>query len=395
MSHAPYCRKKVAIAPLLAAFILSGTGGVALAQEADEREKAQEQYEKQFYDFWENTPFTKQTAAVELVAAQNPFTVLALRAMGKHYVVWGLEEDVFVNENTAPRLDRRLLSALNQWDDKIFPDIRRKLPEEVTELEKAVIEAYTQALLSTALTAPEKFKFSAQGNEWISWGHMYREPWKYRGEVVPIEGRLVRIRKEEAPLAAKAQGVHFVYEGWVFMDTHGTNPVCVLFAHLPDGVKPAERMDRRITAYGYFFYRYRYLAADGHPHRTLLFFAPTFEVESTRAVADQTPSRPWDNIRDLVLMGIFILGGGTLVLILGLTWWFRRNDLLVRKRLDALRASQMLAPHAALETERPLASRVRPPEEEATEPLTDITEETTWLPTSGPRFRIPDEPGEN
>lgn len=242
-----------------------------------------------------------------------------------------------VDEKAVPPLTEEWLKYVK--DDKGFPDIRHTPAAEVPPQVRFEIMAYNEALINVARTPAKAFANSAQDNGWITWGHMYLEPWKYRGKVIPVKGRLKRLRKEEATIEAEKQGVKFFYEGWVYTETRGSNPVCVIFAELPPGVKVGEKIDHEVSFNGYFFKRYLYLSADGYK-RTLFFFAPTFTIEETKSatLGDALPTT--------MLTGVAVLAVVTILLVGGLNFWFRRTDARVRAHLATVR-QQLLANNVA------------------------------------------------
>src|SRR5437667_22632 len=86
---------------------------------------------------------------------------------------------------------------------------------------------------AAAAAAAEVFARSAAENAHVNWADMFREPWKFRGQVIPVSGKLKRLRRLDAPLPLQKEWIKVVYEGWVFTPTYGSNPVCVIFPDLP------------------------------------------------------------------------------------------------------------------------------------------------------------------
>ena len=211
-------------------------------------------------EFWFDPQRAQAAAVAELVAAQNPFTILALRIRGHDLVVWG--EPEFAAEE-APPLDPQWLDAAQDRDGKPMPNIIGKAPDEISKSVKDYYRLYNQALVNAFRTPPEAFAKSAQGNEDVTFAHLYNETWKYRGKVVPVKGYLKRLRKYDAPVAARAQGVKFVYEGWIALPTYKTHPLCVLFPVLPDRLKPAENMNTWVEFNGYVINLYKYKSGKG------------------------------------------------------------------------------------------------------------------------------------
>jgi len=269
-------------------------------------------------------------AAAQIAAVGDPWTVLAMRGGGLHNLIWK-EHEV----ERVPTLNAELLQSVE--DKKPMPDFRGKAPDEISKREMDEYEVYCQALVNARDTSPELFAREARedDNRAITWGHLFREPGLYRGKVIHMAGRLKRIVRETAPQLAQRQGVKHVYEGWVFTERVKSNPVCVIFTQLPEGLHEAESMDQNVTFDGYFFKEYLYVSGAGRRY-TLLFVAPTLNVTG--------PIRgPEDVASGLPMYVFYVIGGlaaGTIVLLIGLSVWFRRSDQQLRRRLAELQAKR-------------------------------------------------------
>jgi hypothetical protein len=270
-------------------------------------------------------------AAAQVAAVRDPFTALALRTGGVHNLVWS-EYEV----ERVPVLDERLLESVE--DKKPMPDFRGKAPDEIPRREAEEYAIFSKALLNARDTAPDLFAREAgsDDNRALTWGHLFREPARFRGKVVHMAGRLKRIERQDAPWPAVRQGMEYVYEGWVFVDRPNTNPVCVLFAHMPEGLHVAESMDQHVSFNGYFFKKYLYHSGKGDRY-TLLFIAPTLNVVGPAGTAAATVSGGVPNYVYYVIAAVIV---GTIVLLVGLTVWFRHSDRQLRRRLAAARAAR-------------------------------------------------------
>lgn len=254
---------------------------------------------------------------------------------------------------TNPKLaDAKEAPALNaSWlkfikDDREFPRLGKD-EEDFTLQEKVELKAFTEAQVNVARVPARAFAASALENDWVTFSHLFNEPTRFRGKVVPLKGHLKLLRKIEATVEAEKLGVKHCYEGWIYTDTRNSPPVCVVFGHLPKGVQPGEKVDYEVSCNGYFFKRYLYLTGDSQPMRTLFFFAPTFDVAKT---ADRSE---WgSSITSTVLLGIVILAAITTALIFGLNLLFRRNDARVRQSVAASR-QRLLEARAAEEAGSP------------------------------------------
>jgi hypothetical protein len=232
------------------------------------------------FEFWFDPRRAQPAAAVELVAAQNPFTIVALRLRGHDLVVWGELE--FAGDE-APDLNRHWLASARERDGKSMPNLAKD-PDEIPEADRDYCQLYNQALVYAFRVPAEAFAKSAQGNENITFAHLYNETWKYRGKVIPVKGNLLRVREYDAPIGAQALGVKKFYEGWIAPPTYRSHPLCVLFPVLPDGLKPAEKMNTWVEFNGYVINLYRYTSgredAKGklQPLNTVLMIGPTVKL---------------------------------------------------------------------------------------------------------------------
>jgi hypothetical protein len=274
--------------------------------------------------FWTSDQRSGAAAAAQLVGLQEPFAILALRYEGQRQNVWQ-ELGKHLPQGLAPALDEDLLDRTRNVHQ--FPDVRGRPRDEWRDWEAASYDLLCQALRYAAFTpqAAEAFARSAAPQRDVTWGDMFREPWKYRGKVVPVQGRLKMLRRRDAPLGVQGDGITTYYEGWVFTDTPGSNPVCVLVLKLPDGIQVGEKVDYRVECHGYFLMRYHYLTAGRGWRDTLLFVAPTFHRRAAPPAAEDNGSS-LSSMSSSILTGLIILVAGTLLLVLGLSWWFRRGD---------------------------------------------------------------------
>jgi len=287
-------------------------------------------------EFWFDPRRAQPAAAVEMVAAQNPFTIVALRLRGHDLVVWGELE--FAGEE-APDLNPRWLATARERDGKPMPDITDKEPDEIPPAVKDYYQLYNQALVNAARTPPEAFAKSAQGNENITFAHLYNETWKYRGKVIPVKGHLMRLREYDAPKAAQALGVKKIYEGWIAPPTYRSHPLCVLFPVLPDGLKPAEKMNTWVEFNGYVINLYRYTSGREdtkgklQPLNTVLMIGPTLKLA-------QAPRASGSIISPALLYGFVGFVCVVAVFVVCLNLWFRKGDQRVRDRLAQLQAQR-------------------------------------------------------
>ena len=93
--------------------------------------------------------------------------------------------------------------------------------------------AYYHTLVLAHTTSAKAFANSARRD--VTFAHLFEEPEKYRGEVIHFEGqRLKRVRALETPKDIRtAYDLPRFYEGWIFAQQYGANPVCVIFMVAP------------------------------------------------------------------------------------------------------------------------------------------------------------------
>jgi hypothetical protein len=170
-------------------------------------------------------------------------------------------------------------------------------------------------------------------HRFITFDHLWRNPDMYRGWIVPVKGRMIRLRKWEAPRLAQENGVKYFWEGWVVGPTAKRNPYCIVFVTLPEGLKEAEKMDQPIRFYGYYIKRFRYDAEDAK-RETHLLVGPTVILDKAPPAAEPANTGIFSqHVLLATAAGCF----GITMLIVGLTLWFRRGDRKVHSRLASLR----------------------------------------------------------
>jgi hypothetical protein len=284
-----------------------------------------------------------------MVGIGQPVAFLVMRSQAKDRFGWVFEPEP--EPELAPPLSNELLSRIK--DNMPLPDLRGRLRDEWKPWEAASYDLFNQALRQAALTPPAAFARSAIENKHVTWGDLFREPGKYRGRVIPVKGRLKMLRRRDTPLPLQRDRIDAFYEGWVFTDTRGANPIVVNFVKLPADIEPGERVDYPVQFNGYFLMRYKYLTSEGKQtfRNTLLFIAPTLEIRESAAQA-----MPFAVSPGTILTAMIVLVGGTVLLVLALGWRFRRGDRRHEAQLMHLRGS--LFADAQLPEERAEAERI-------------------------------------
>ena len=279
--------------------------------------------------FWEVRQRQQAGAAAQMVLARDPLTIVVLREEGFRWKVW--REPEFLSD-TAP-----LLSS--EWLDKVrdgtpMPDFRGKAEDEKRPDQIAIYKIWMQAIVHANNAPLDAFAKSAEENSHVTFAHLYNNPEEYRGKVIPIKGRLVRLRKYEATWANK-EGVPFVYEGWIFGPTPGSNPFNVVFPILPDGLKEAEKMDREVSFNGYFIKKLQYPAADRSKYlETPVLIGPTVTLVQKSEPPAVSTSLPMTVIVWLVALIVAVAIG-----LVFISWYFHRGDKALQQRLARMQTA--------------------------------------------------------
>jgi hypothetical protein len=222
---------------------------------------------------------------------------------------------------------------VNTEEVRPFPDaLKQWVHDELTlSADPLEADAYTEILVMAYYTSPEAFRKAARHD--LAYVHLFQEPAKYRGEVVHVEGRLKRVLRFDPPEAAVLAGVSDLYEGWIFDEIRGANPVCVVFTRLPPGVELNRPIELHVAFDGYFFKKLRYrVASPTNPRQRYdapLLIGNTLTLSPAPAEAGE-PAGEWGH--SLMAVFLVVVGGG-IAFVAWLAWWFRRDDRRVRARV--------------------------------------------------------------
>jgi hypothetical protein len=282
-------------------------------------------------DFWFSRVRRKPAAAAQMVLARNPLTLAAMRFKSIEELVW--EADEFASE-FAPPLNPDWLEDIA--DSRPLPDLRGKAADELPKSALPTYHVMCQALIYSFQYPAEAFKKSARDNDFIKFPHLWGESKIHRGKVIPIEGRLVRIRKRESPWPAKQAGATHYYEGWVFGDTQRAHPYCAIFTVLPEGFEVTEKVNRRVKFNGYYMGRFTFRVPDKDLDIPLLIGPTIYGVGTVEPALDDTP------FSLVVLIGVVALLTGLVAVICGISWWFRKGDRAIQAQLTARQEQQAL-----------------------------------------------------
>jgi hypothetical protein len=271
--------------------------------------------------FWEGRNMTRQWFREKTIAGRIVWFFGALLLAATTAGIQGQTKQP-AGEEKAPKLDEKILQAVE--DKKPLPVIKRIPGTNRYDGNKDEFDAYCSVVLTASQTSEQAFANSSRENRHLTFGHLFREPDKYRGQVVRVKGTVKRIRKEEAPAPLQKQGIKYLYECWVFSETPNSTPECIIVTELPEGVEVGEDVSYQVTFDGYFFKKYLYVTGSGQGRYTLLLIGRTLQVPATVATTG------------FMLIWLVVIGSLIAVAILftfGLGWWFRRGDEQVRARL--------------------------------------------------------------
>lgn len=280
--------------------------------------------------FWDVRRRQQTGAAAQLTLARNPFTIAAMCLQAERFVVWD-QPEVEVPFSLSP-------DWLGEMQDgtPIRPtnaQLKREHPHDW-----AFFMALNEAVLKATRFPLETFAQRAQEHNHVTISHLYGNPARFRGEVIPIKGTLKRLRKYETTLPARNEGVLFLYEGWIYGPTPKANPFQVIAASIPDGLKESEDMDKKVTFYGYFLKLNKYRSGKGDQVTPYL-VGPTILVDPQPA-PDDASRTPLSAQAILTVIGVI---AGVVTLMLGVNWYYRRGDARVRNRLLEIEAQRTMA----------------------------------------------------
>ncbi len=264
-------------------------------------------------------------AATAVVGMRDPLAASAALARGVETSMWTVQPAVPPpappTSGLAPVLDAEVLAGVEDRTPVADPNVN---PDEV--------RAYNYVLATASRTPFEALLKSARRD--LTFVHLFEDTAELRGQVVYLEGDLRRLVRFEPSRALKKEGVKDHYEGWIYDRRYGgrTNFHCLLFTELPPEIKPGEDIDYPIAFAGYLFKRCRFRTGNRIDD------APLLMGRTIRLLRDERRDLPASGaMRQAFLTGFVVLGGLTAAVVVGLTWWYRRNDSRIRQRLARVR----------------------------------------------------------
>jgi hypothetical protein len=168
----------------------------------------------------------------------------------------------------------------------------------------------------------------------LTFTHFFEEPEKYRGEVVHIDGTLARVTRYDPSNYEKEAGIKDHYEGWIYdPKNYGANPMCLVFSELPAGVKEGKN-NVAISFDGYFFKLLRYKSGERTQKGEVSRLAPLLMGKTiTVRKFDTTVMEQGLTTGKSMVMGFLGLLLATMAIALGVAYYYRRGDKVVRTRI--------------------------------------------------------------
>ncbi len=201
--------------------------------------------------------------------------------------------------------------------------------------------------------------FYDQANLELNYRDLMVEPKKYRGKVAYLEGRLWRVARTDAPLQLQAAGFKYVYEAWFFVNNNGNAPAVGVFTELPEGLKVGDKQTDQVGFAGYFFKKLRYNAGINGKQ---IFRAPMLIGRSPRVLTHPAGAEGKDPNQNLPPLFLALVAA-TFLGIVGLTVYFRYNDMKVRQRLDRAKHQEFFLPPPEENEKNPGGEVTNPPDE--------------------------------
>ncbi len=97
------------------------------------------------------------------------------------------------------------------------------------------------------------------GRRDLTWAQLFRDPEKYRGQLVLLRGRLRRLIRDDVD--ANDYGLTSRYEGWLYTEDSGKYAYCVIVTDPPTGM-PLGAINESVAVAGYFLGWWRHKNQD-------------------------------------------------------------------------------------------------------------------------------------
>jgi len=220
-------------------------------------------------------------------------------------------------------------------------------------------EVYSQVVILAYYTSQAAFAQAARRD--LTFAHVYNEPGRYRGKPIHIEGRLLRIKRFAPTNEALEAGVGHLYEAWIHPEEFGAVPYVAMLTAWPSGLSEdllsREKIEQyiRVSVDGYFFKKWAYRNRDGKEVEAPFMIGHSLVLLKTRDPLD-TEGSAW--VRQMVYAFVAMIVG-LLGLVIFLTYWFRKNDNNIRRRILARMPEFALPPPDVPPVAAPVAQPVK------------------------------------
>lgn len=257
----------------------------------------------------------------------NPFSALATLRAGHSLNCWSLRDT------------DRFRPIPEDW----FATIKDGQPIVEGDLES---EVYARVLTLANYTSNKAFRSHSRAD--VTPTHLLTDAAFYRGQVIFFEGHVHLVNRYRPPPEAADEGVNDLYEAWIFPDTMGAQAVCVVFTEWPAALprsllgKGKLKEGVRVQVAGYFFKQFGYGTLDkNQPQKKApLLVAHTITVPAPKAKPDVFTAA-WVKPILYIVPGMLV---ALIFTVIGLTYYFRRQDQLLRDRLRLVRQTEFVPP---------------------------------------------------
>jgi hypothetical protein len=268
-------------------------------------------------------------AAASVLGYANPFTTVGPLVAGSVNQTWPPVE-LKPWQEELPKVAVKL-----DWLNRFYTIIDREpiitFKQDPSPSSETI--AYYNVLALARKLPEDAIKKGARSD--LTFAHFFNEPEKYRGEVVHVQGTLARLTRFDPSNYEKEAGITDHYEGWIYdPKEYGANPMCLLFTELPPGIKPGTKLNVPVSFDGYFFKRYRYETGERTKKGSVWRDAPLL-IGKTIEVRDFNPGAVEEGVSKgkgmvMIFLGVLL---ATMSLALGVAYFYRRGDKMVRSRL--------------------------------------------------------------
>lgn len=156
----------------------------------------------------------------------------------------------------------------------------------------------------------------------------------YLLDLIHVEGRLARLEElKSTSFLRESEGIKKLYEGWLFPKGEQF-PVCILFTELPEGLRPALKLENTWAAFdGYYFKLMHYESGEEKsPGKNVWRKAPLLighTIQQQKPPAEEDSGLSFGSMMTLLVVGLSVI----IAVALGLSVWFRRGDRRVQEQV--------------------------------------------------------------